>query len=319
MKILAPAKINLYLNIVGKRKDGYHKIETIFQTVSLYDSLEIVARVSTPTAADPAIYDKAVQLAVLRRNIGGPKNHPQTDCPKDRNNIVWRAAELFFRKFKLSGKCKIALKKEIPIQAGLGGGSSDAAATLRGMAGLFLKNNLDRSKSEILLHQIALELGADVPFFLSGGCAQASGIGEKIARIVPAPKFWAVIVKPAVGLSTPAVYRWFDQDQNQFASERKSELTSPPDLNKIVYSIRAQKSVKDWSRCIYNCFESVVFKRVRELGKIKQLLIRSGAMNACLSGSGSALFGIASSRLQAERIKKRLKDSRLKSWIVHSI
>lgn len=161
MKILAPAKVNLHLAIGNLRPNGYHDLETVFQTVGLYDEL-VFSR------------SRDINLKVF-----GPQISPDFPCGPE--NIVWRSADEFFRAFRILPGVNITLKKNIPVQAGLGGGSSDAASALKGCARLFLKKL--GHKEEKILHSIALRLGADVPFFLKGGCALARGVGEKLSLI----------------------------------------------------------------------------------------------------------------------------------------
>ncbi|MBI4217647.1 MAG: 4-(cytidine 5'-diphospho)-2-C-methyl-D-erythritol kinase, partial [Elusimicrobia bacterium] len=177
VRILAPAKVNLTLEILGKRKDGYHAIETIFQTVSLYDRIRIFKRENSRSP---------ILLRVL-----APQPHSPQNCPADRTNLVWRAADLFFKKFRIRGSCEITLEKNIPAQAGLGGGSSDAAATLLALSKLY---NPRTPSLQPTLRTLAAQLGADVPFFLKGGCAWARGLGEKISPLERPKKFWLVIV-----------------------------------------------------------------------------------------------------------------------------
>ena len=299
MNLKAPAKINLYLDILGRRADGYHELKTLFQTVSLYDELSLRAR-----PAPSASIHLDVDMSALH---SGSKKV----CPGDRTNIVWRAAELYLEKFPAKKSLHFTLKKQIPVQAGLGGGSSDAAAALLALS--------QKRQTPNQLTTIAAKLGADVPFFLNKGCAVASGIGEKLAPIRPIPRFWAVIVKPKIGLSTKEVYGWLDS-----ASTRKKapsgSLTNTPNLNKIINLIRKGKSMKEWSPCLFNRFEEVVFEKVSELRAIKSRLLDSGAHNALLSGSGSALFGLATSRQEALNIKTKFNTRRGEGvWVVHSL
>ena len=292
MRILAPAKINLYLDIVGVRSDGYHELETIFQTVNLYDSLEI---------------QKAKPPIALKVSLPGNLDISGLEGPQ---NIVWKAADRFFKKLKISGACKIAIKKNIPIQAGLGGGSSDGAAVLKALKKIFLKKS--GAPQERVLEQAAASLGADVPFFLKGGCAFGEGAGEKLSSL-PVPKFWAVLVKPKIGLSTREVYGWYD------ARPPQKPLTGNHKIRKMIGLIRLRKSSRDWSDLIYNCFEDVVYSRVPELGRLKRILLAQGARNALLSGSGSALFGLADSKVQGEKIKRAMVRMGLEAWVVRSV
>lgn len=312
MKARAPAKINLYLDILGSREDGYHRIETLFQTVSLYDELEV-------RDAGPG---SGVSLEV-KRDGGRPMGE---ECPADGRNIVWKAAERFLEKFRPGRGCRIALTKRIPIQAGLGGGSSDAAATLQALSKLFLGRKAREPRTRSALHRMATRLGADVPFFLEGGCAEATGIGERIAPLGTFPRFWAVVVKPRIGCPTKEVYRWFDErfGKGTRIERRKtiaqSGLTCQPKLNKISRLVSQKRPLKVWVPCLYNRFEEVVFGKFPELARIKDSLIDLGAENALMSGSGSALYGIVSSREKGERMLPRLKKAgHENAWLVRSV
>lgn len=301
MRLYAPAKINLYLSILKKRKDGYHDLETIFQTISLYDELELrEIRQKKPT----------LSLKVIQNN-----SQTAQDCPQDQKNLVWKAADCFFKEFDLKKSCEIILKKRIPMQAGLGGGSSDAAATLKGLAQLFLKFSYSSSKVQSRLFKCASQLGADVPFFLKGGCALAKGKGEKICSISPSPKFWCVIVKPEIGCSTKEAYGWWDK----FRQKKGLKLTENSNINIMLNSLTKQKGLKKWGSHIKNSFEDVVLSKIPELKKCKQEMLSLGAKNACLAGSGSAFFGVVSSKKIGEEIKKKLLYSYKNVWLVHSI
>lgn len=303
MKVSAPAKVNLYLEILGRRRDGYHEIKTLFQTVSLCDTLELNSR----PASDPSIS--------LKLDCSALKNGSRGTCPANNTNIVWRAAELFAQSFPMRQELRFTLKKQIPVQAGLGGGSSDAAAALLALATV---QRPGKSRAGPRLSKIAAQLGADVPFFLNKGCALAAGIGEKITPIRPAPKFWAVIVKPPIGLSTREVYGWLDS-----ARARKNSptihLTNTLYLNKIINLIKAGRSAREWCPYLYNRFETVVFEKVKELRAIKSRLLDEGAYNALLSGSGSAIYGIVPSRSAALKIQRKFDLKRGGVWIAHAL
>lgn len=291
MKILAPAKVNLYLAVGNLRPDGYHDLETIFQTVGLYD-----------------------ELAFARSrdiNLKASGSQMPSEFPQGPKNIVWRAADEFFRAFRVAPGVSIALKKNIPVQAGLGGGSSDAAAALKGCAKLFLKKM--GTKEEKILHSIARGLGADVPFFLKGGCAAAGGVGEKLSPL-PSADFCAVIVKPKIGFSTREVYGWFDQD-----SAQANPLTPAPQIRKILQPIRLRKPFGEWTGGLYNSFQDVVIRRAPEIESVRSALLRAGCFSALLSGSGSAVFGIVKDNVQGEKVRRAMGRAGHKSWVVRSV
>ena len=174
-----PAKVNLFLEVLSRRPDGYHEIHTVLQTVGLYD-----------TISGRAVPERGVHL-----NVVG------ADLPTDGGNLVYRAAERFLAETGTDGGVALRLDKRIPVQAGLGGGSSDAAGTL-----LLLRDLLAPDLPDAALTAWAADLGSDVPFFLQGGTARATGRGETIEPLPPAPPRWLVLFRPAFGLSTPAVY-----------------------------------------------------------------------------------------------------------------
>ncbi len=309
INVSAPAKVNLHLNILGRRQDGYHEIETIFQTLTLFDKLNI-------RHADAK--ETAISIAVKAHSL---KGYSDTRLPTDSRNIVWKATELLLQRAQIHRSVRITLHKNIPIQAGLGGGSSDAAALIKGLTASL---KLPRLPNKDMAHK----LGADVPFFLEGGCALATGIGEKIRAILPRPQFWAVVVKPEVNLPTPEVYRWYDRfhessprqsmKKNYSLSRSQKPLTTGPNIIKMRRFLIAGKSVRHWGPFVYNAFEEVVFSKVPELRQIKLRLLEEGAIVSSLSGSGSALFGIVNSKSDGERIKQKLSRSQLKIWVAHS-
>jgi 4-diphosphocytidyl-2-C-methyl-D-erythritol kinase len=307
MKILAPAKVNLYLEIGKKRADGYHELKTIFQTISLCDILEIKKIPPGP-----------IQIKIVPKTISATAH-----CPANDQNIVWKAATFFFNRFNIKESCSITLTKQIPIQAGLGGGSSDAAAVLKGLSKIFLKNPSSK-KIQKELHRLSINLGADVPFFLKGGTAFARGIGEKISFLKSPKKFWMLVLKPKMGLSTPQVYRWVDTFQENRPEKParpapKKGLTCGRKLNKMVASIRQNRAVNEWAGCLFNSFEDVVFDQFPELSKIKQSLVGAGAQNALLSGSGSAFFAPVLSKADGDQVKKKLKNFDGEIWVAHSV
>jgi 4-diphosphocytidyl-2-C-methyl-D-erythritol kinase len=174
-----PAKINLFLEVRARRPDGYHEVDTILQTVGLFDTLS----------------GRAVPEAGIRLRVFG------ADLPEDEGNLVYRAAARFLAETGYDGGVSLRLDKRIPVQAGLGGGSSDAAGTL-----LLLRDLLAPDPSDADLESWAADLGSDVPFFLRGGTARATGRGERIEALRSGPRRWLVLFRPAFGLSTPAVY-----------------------------------------------------------------------------------------------------------------
>ena len=249
----ALAKINLYLDVIGIRDDGYHNIESVFQTISIYDVLSVQIN-NTNT------------ITVSTNDITIPSNE---------NNIVYKAAQKFLEFINADRiGVNIYIEKNIPNQAGLGGGSSDAAAALKGLNSL-LNSKLCYDE----LHKIAAELGADVPFFLTGGTVLAKGIGEILTPLPPAPKMYLVIAKGKGGISTAEAYKKIDGLYNLQDKGVKGILNAikSGDINRL-------------SKYCYNVFENVT--ELDDVFNIKRIMLENNALCSHMSGSGSAVFGI---------------------------
>ncbi|MCP4482813.1 MAG: 4-(cytidine 5'-diphospho)-2-C-methyl-D-erythritol kinase [bacterium] len=257
MKVKANAKINLYLDILSKRSDGYHNIKTVIQEISLADELEIIPNGS----------------GEIRLKITGPFAIPVAS-----NNLIFRACKLVRKTFGITEGVNISLKKNIPVGAGLGGGSSDAAATVKALAKLW---HLDISRLNLSA------LGADVPFFIFGGRMLAEGIGTKLTPIGSYQKQNIILVYPDMHISTKDAYK-----------NLNLELTTSKKKCSITY--------------LFNKFEDSIFKAVPKVKKIKKEIITLGAEAALMSGSGSSVFGIVSSSEAAESIKIKLTDKHKK-------
>jgi len=283
VKIRAPAKVNLYLRVVGKRDDGYHLLDTLMVPISLYDEIEITRP---------------------RRKAGedGLKvtcDHPAV--PPGKKNLAYRAASLLLRKKGLHDSVHIHIRKRIPVGAGLGGGSSDAAATLRGLNRLF---HLGCDQSEML--SLAASLGADVPFFVYGRPARAQGIGDRLELVSSLPRFWMVILYPGFGVST----RWVYQNL-PFRLTKRIENTS------INFCGGDREELK---RLLVNDLERVTIRRYPRLAFLKDRLIQEGADGALMSGSGSSVFGIFVKRQRAREAFRRLrKEEGLRAYLVRSL
>jgi 4-diphosphocytidyl-2-C-methyl-D-erythritol kinase len=249
------AKINLSLRVLGKREDGYHELDTIFQTISLHDTIRI-----------SAIEGSAIAFSCDDRSL-----------PTDSHNLVVRAATVLRDRVNPKKGARIRLEKRIPTHAGLGGGSSDAAATLVGLNGLW-ESRLTRQE----LSEVAARLGADVPFFLDGGTARGTGIGDRIEPLEDAPETFLLIVKPKANVSTADAYK----------ALKKPALTSSN--SKTILSRSEAKEFFDNQHfaSLENDFEAVAFAAAPEIGRAKAALIKAGSQAALLAGSGSAVFGI---------------------------
>lgn len=249
LTLISPAKINLFLKILGKRADGYHELASLFQTVSLVDTLH---------------FSLVSQDSLTCTN---------SFVPTDASNLIWKAVELFRQKTNLQFAIKIHVEKIIPVQAGLGGGSSNAATTLWAL------NQLLRAQIPIeTLILWASEIGSDVPFFLSHGTAYCTGRGEKIKSLSPLPKLELTIVKPSQGLSTPAVY-------SKLKLSSLSECTPDDTLDKFYQN----------TPLYFNDLEEAAFTVNPELVHFKNYLLKCGFETVLLSGSGSSFFCLGQS------------------------
>lgn len=286
MKIRAPAKINLSLRVVGRRADGYHLLDTIMAPVSLYDEIEIRkvrVRVKNKKPAPPSI-------KVICK-------HPLV--PNDEKNLVHRAARLLLAKAKSDQPIEIRLRKRIPVGAGLGGGSTDAAATLVGLNRL-LKLGFSKKK----LERLGLKLGADVPFFIRGRPARARGIGERLHPFGPLRRLWAVIIYPGFPVSTAWVY-----------GNLPAKLTKPSVNTSIASLLTGSGSL---ANLLVNDLERVSLSRYPKIGLLKQALLREGAAGSLMSGSGSSVFGVFKSKRKAEHAFRRLRqEGEFQAFLVH--
>jgi len=276
VKIRAPAKINLTLRVVGKRADGYHLLDSIILPVSLFDELDIhkVRRAGTKKRGDVPL----IKITC---------DHPSVPC--DERNLAHSAAALLLKRTRSQQPIEIHIRKRIPIGAGLGGGSTDAAATLVGLNRLL---RLGLSAKE--LERIGLEIGSDVPFFIRGRPARARGIGERLRRIRQVPRLWLVILYPGLAVSTAWVYQ-----------NLRLKLTKPSVNTSIATSL---KSFAKLDGLLINDLEAVTIKRYPQVGVMKNRLARAGAVAVLMSGSGSSVFGIFGSKRKAQDAFRRLRN-----------
>lgn len=260
ISLKAPAKINIGLRILNKRDDGYHGIETTFATINLSDLLTM-----EPSGPDVVLEANAPDI-------------------RTEDNLCFRAAELFRRRYGITDGVRIRLVKNIPVGAGLGGGSSDAAATLKGMARLFSMNIEDHE-----LMALAAELGADVPFFIKGGAAYARGRGEQL-NFFKLPRMELVLYYPGYPISTKWAYQEYD----------RTMLTPGVEVDSIV---RDKKKKVRQGFALENDFEKVVFKHHPDLLDVKMNLLSTGVFFVSLSGSGSCLFTLVDESTRPKVIK----------------
>jgi 4-diphosphocytidyl-2-C-methyl-D-erythritol kinase len=271
VRLPAFAKINLRLEILGKRADGYHELRTIFQSITLHDELRL----------------RAAKLRGIHLSVKGNESLSREAFQK---NLVYRAVEVLQRELKFRGGVEIELRKRIPAGRGLGGGSSDAAAALVGYLRL-----TGRKLRQARLLEIAASLGADVPFFLLGGRALGIGRGDEIYPLPDFPKQVFLVVSPRdIHVPTPDAYRWVKA--RALPSARLTKGTVDPKLLKFCALCWSTQGSG-----LSNDFEGAVFRRLPRLDRIKRALLQKGATEASLAGSGSAVFGIFPSPALARR------------------
>jgi len=271
MHIKAKAKINLALDVVGKRDDGYHELRMIMQEIELYDLLNI-RRIRRP-------------IIQLRSN--------QPWLPVDERNLVCRAVKTVMEKYSLPGGVQIYLHKVIPVGAGLAGGSSDCAAALKAMNKLF---NLSLSSRELL--EIGASLGSDVPFCLVGGTALAEGRGELLTKLPPHPSVYVLLAKPAFSVSTASVFKGFDMNM---VHER-------PDIDGMIRALE-EKNLKGITDRLYNALEQVTERKRPIISDIKEIMLKNGALGVLMTGSGPTVYGYFTDRKIASQTLNQLKKS----------
>ncbi len=283
IRIEAPAKINLFLEVIGKRPDGYHNLATLFAKISLTDELAL------KKMAKPGISLRVVNKANLALS-------------KPRDNIVYKAATLFFKIFKIKPAVEISLVKRIPVGAGLGGGSSDAAAALKGLCRLY---GVDADKNIKKLAAAALALGSDVPFFLTkGGFAAGAGRGEILTSVKTKGRLPVIVlVYPGAPVYTGPVYRAL---RPTAAAIKAGNLKK---LKILVKALESGKPLKDWGLPLFNRLEEPVLPRHQAVRRAKEDLINTGAPAVLMSGSGASVFALAENRASAGKILKIIKKS----------
>lgn len=254
MWINAPAKINIGLDVTGKREDGYHEIRTIMQSIKLFDRLTL-----TKTRAP------GVRLSTNLKFL-----------PTDDNNLIVKSAKMLIKEFDLPGGLNINLEKRIPVAAGMAGGSTDAASTM-----LAINQMYDIGLKDSGLMKRAVKLGADIPYCIMKGTALAEGIGEKLSTVPKLPGCTILLVKPKIHVSTKDVYGGLVLDEN----------TVHPDIDKMIDAMK-NKSLKTLCDHMGNILESVTISLHPEIADIKQFMLDHGALGSLMSGSGPTVFGI---------------------------
>ncbi len=264
----SPAKVNLRLEILGRREDGYHELKTIFQKISLHDTLHFFLRKR-----------KGISISVDRPGL-----------PVGKTNLIYRAAQSILKRSVYRGGIAVEVEKRIPLGAGLGGGSSNAATTLKALNRL-LGTNLSRRE----LMELGLEIGADVPFFFLTGAALGSGIGERLKKI-EIPALWFVLIYPNFEVSARWAYQNFDKNLSastlckvQPSNRRANKLTNQQfriNLDRFL------KTPKGASKILSNHLEAVVSEEYPQIDAMKKMLLSAGATGALMTGSGPTVFGL---------------------------
>lgn len=297
----APAKINLGLALVGLRADGYHLLESVFAPIALYDEITLAIGDATALGSGEgrgAGIEDAIAL------VCGPPLDPGLPAavgqvPDGPDNLVWRAARLFRDRTGLRARIRIGLRKGIPAGAGLGGGSSDAAAVLEGMRRL---SGVAVSDAE--LARWALELGADVPFFLSPGPAFVAGIGERIEPLPGLPSLPIVLVNPGKTLATAAVYREADRLGAALTKGRAGSTMRA--LSGLTQNVRdAVPALRD---LLINDLEPAARRLCPSVARVASRLDRAGAVAVSMTGSGATVFGVFASEGEADRAARQIAD-----------
>jgi len=280
LTVLAPAKLNLTLEVLSRRRDGFHEVRSVIQTINLCDSLSFQ----------------------IGENIEFRSNLPEWIAEE---SLVSRAASLLRGATGCSQGAVIEVSKRIPLVSGLGGDSSDAAAVLRGLNQLW---GLELSRDELL--ELAVQLGSDVAFFLYGGTALVEGRGELVTRLPPLPHRWVVLIMPPVPRLPGKTKQLYD-------ALEASHYTDGQITQRLVEELRAGREFTP--SLLFNTFENVAFTLFSGLGVAREHIVKIGTDNIHLAGSGPALFTLLKDRAQAEELYTRLQQQRLESYLAETL
>lgn len=277
LELKALAKINLGLDVLGRRENGYHDVRMVMQTIHLYDDVIL------EKTKEPGIH--------LETNL--------SYLPVDENNIAYKAAKLLRDEFGITEGIRIRLKKYIPVAAGMAGGSTNAAAVLFGMNRMY-----GLGLTEQQLKDRGVKLGADVPYCIMRGTVLAEGIGEILTPLPPMPKCYVLIAKPGISVSTKIVYEKFDALKD----------VEHPDIDRLMLGLENGK-IAEVASSMGNVLEGVTIGLYPVIENIKQVMIQEGALNAMMSGSGPTVFGIFEDRRTAKKAYNVLKEKKLAKQI----
>lgn len=273
ISLKALAKINLGLDVVRRREDGYHEVRMIMQTIQLYDRLDI------KRTQEPGIQ--------IQTNL--------SFLPVNENNLIYKAAKLLMDEFSITDGVSVKLDKRIPVAAGMAGGSTDAAAMLIGVNRLF---SLGLTKRQLM--ERGVQIGADVPYCIMRGTALAEGIGEALSPLPPMVKCPVLIAKPSISVSTKFVYQNLKLD----------DTTIHPDIDRLIDDIKA-KNLHDIAAHMGNVLETVTIPNNPVIDEIKKHMLSNGAVGAMMSGSGPTVFGLFDDEDTAKKAYKAMRSSHL--------
>lgn len=273
LELRALGKINLGLDVLGRRENGYHDVRMVMQTVYLYDQI-FMTKTKTPGIR-------------LETNL--------FFLPVDQNNLAYRAAKMLSDEFGIKQGVHITLYKRIPVSAGMAGGSSNAAAVLYGMNRMF-----DLGLTEQELMERGVKLGADVPYCIMRGTVLAEGIGEILTPLVPCPRCYVLLAKPPISVSTKLVYERLDS----------REVMDHPDIDGIIRGLDRQ-DIRQVAGCMGNVLEQVTISEYPVIEEIKNVMKKKGALGAMMSGSGPTVFGLFENRQDARCAADKIKEQKL--------
>ena len=268
----AYAKINLGLDVIGVLENGYHEVKMVMQTVGIHDVLTL----------------QKIPTGIVVTTDNG-------ELPTDENNLIYKSAKLMIEKYDIQEGVRIHLDKNIPIAAGMAGGSTDAAATFIGMNELF-----ELGATEAELRQLGVKVGADVPYCIMGGTALAEGIGEKLTRLPSPPDCYLLIAKPDINVSTKYVYEHLDAEG----------VEKHPDIDGMIEALQ-QENLDGVIARLGNVLESVTVKKYPIIEEIKQNMLENGAEGSLMSGSGPTVFGIFRDKETADNALQVLQEKQL--------
>ena len=273
LELKALAKVNLGLDVLGRRSSGYHDVRMVMQTVYLYDQVIMEKKKEPGIEIETNLYF----------------------LPVNENNLAYKAAELLMDEFHIKEGIKITLKKHIPVAAGMAGGSSNAAAVLYGMNRMFALKLPEKA-----LMERGVTLGADVPYCIMRGTVLAEGIGEILTPLSPMPKCHILIAKPPISVSTKFVYEELDS----------RDIMAHPDIDGIVEGLAGQDLART-AGCLGNVLEEVTVREYPVIEQIKNVMKEQGALNAIMSGSGPTVFGIFEEKSRAREAGRKIKETGL--------